>query len=315
MQHLLVYSPEVAAARAENRPLVALESTIIAHGFPYPDNLELAEAVEDEIRSRGAVPATIAVLDGQLRVGLGQDELERIATDPGLPKASIRDLPIVTGLRRSAATTVATTSQIAAWAGIDVFVTGGIGGVHRGWSSSLDISADLTTLSRLPLAVVCAGAKTVLDVPATLEYLETLGVTTLGYRTDTFPGFYIRSTGLPIDARIDTAAEAAAVLRARQRLGLPGAVLVTNPLPPGQALDAAQVEAWLATAASEAGAAGVHGRAVTPFLLKRLHELSGGATVAANRALVLANARLGAEIAQALRDGTEVAQALQDGTP
>lgn len=304
MHDLLVYSPEVAAARDENRPLVALESTIIAHGFPYPDNLELAQSVEDEIRSRGAVPATIAVLDGRLRVGLGPAELERIATDPGLPKASIRDLPVLTGLRRSAATTVATTTQIAAWAGIDVFVTGGIGGVHRGWASSLDISADLATLGRLPVAVVCAGAKTVLDVPATLEYLETLGVTTLGYRTDTFPGFYIRSTGHPVDASIDTAAEAATVLRARQRLGLPGAVLVTNPVPADSALEAAQVEEWLATASAEAAAAAVQGRAVTPFLLKRLHELSGGATVAANRALVLANARLGAEIAQALQGAT-----------
>jgi pseudouridine-5'-phosphate glycosidase len=300
MHDLLVYSPEVAAAKAGGRPLVALESTIIAHGFPYPDNLDLAGAVEAEIRSRGAVPATIAVLDGRLHVGLGPAELERIATDPGLPKASTRDLPVLTGLRRSAATTVATTAQIAAWAGIDVFVTGGIGGVHRGWASTLDISADLTALARLPLAIVCAGAKTVLDVPATLEYLETLGVTTLGYGTDTFPGFYIRSTGHPVDARVDSPTEAAAVLQARQRLGLPGAVLVTNPVPVDAALSEAQVEAWLAAASAEAAAAGVRGRAVTPFLLKRLHELSEGATVAANRALVLANARLGAEIALAV---------------
>lgn len=302
MQNLLRLSPEVAAAKADSKPIVALESTIIAHGFPYPDNLKLAGEVEAEIRRLGAVPATIAVLDGELRVGLEPAELERIATDPGLPKASIRDLPVLAGLGRSAATTVATTAQIAAWAGIDVFVTGGIGGVHRGWAATLDISADLTALARLPLAVVCAGAKTVLDIPATLEYLETLGVTTLGFGTDTFPGFYIRSTGHPVDARIETAAEAARVLRARQRLGLPGAVLVTNPVPAAAALDADQVEAWLAAAAAEADAAGVRGRDVTPFMLKRLHELSGGATVAVNRALVLANAKVGADIARALTE-------------
>ncbi|GAB6876588.1 pseudouridine-5'-phosphate glycosidase [Thermaerobacter litoralis] len=291
---------EVREALRGGRPVVALESTIIAHGFPYPDNLDMALAVEEEVRRAGAVPATVAVLDGCLRVGLNRAELERVAKSPDLPKASIRDLPVLCALGRSAATTVASTAQVAAWAGIDVFVTGGIGGVHRGWGQTFDISADLPALARLSLVVVSAGAKTVLDVAATLEYLETHGVTVLGYRTGEFPGFYLRSTGLPVDARIESAAEAAAVLRARRALGLPGAVLVANPIPPEDALDPEAFAGWLAQAEADLAAEGVKGKAVTPFLLARLHGLSGGRTVAANRALVLNNARLGAAIAAAL---------------
>lgn len=294
---------EVQAARAAGRPLVALESTIIAHGFPYPDNLQMALAVEDEIRRAGAVPATIAILDGRFAAGLTGAELERVAQSPDLPKASIRDLPVLAGLGRSAATTVASTAQVAVWAGIDVFVTGGIGGVHRGGGQSFDVSADLAALARLSLAVVSAGAKTVLDIPATLEYLETQGVTILGYGTDQFPGFYIPATGCPVDARVDSPAEAVAVLRARRSLGLPGAVLVANPLPAEAALDPQQLDGWLSAAAAEMAAAGVRGKAVTPYLLHRLHELSGGATVAANRALILHNARLGAALARALAEG------------
>ncbi|MFO7172133.1 MAG: pseudouridine-5'-phosphate glycosidase [Bacillota bacterium] len=301
MNPYLVFSDEVQAARAEGKPLVALESTIIAHGFPYPENLEMALAVEETVRQAGAVPATIAILDGRIRVGLTRPELERVARSRDLPKASIRDLPVLCGLGRSAATTVASTAQVAVWAGIDVFVTGGIGGVHRGWGETLDISADLPALARLSLAVVCAGAKTVLDLPATLEYLETHGVTVLGYGTDTFPGFYIRSTGLPVDARVETPEEAAAVLRARRALGMPGAVLVASPIPPEDALDPATLDGWLQQAMAEMAAAGVRGKAVTPYLLARLHSLSQGATVRANKALVLHNARVGAAIAQALR--------------
>ena len=300
---------EVRAALSEGRPVVALESTIIAHGFPYPDNLEMALAVEEEVRRGGAVPATVAVLDGYLRVGLTRDELERVARSPDLPKASIRDLPVLCALGRSAATTVASTAQVAAWAGIDVFVTGGIGGVHRGWGQTLDVSADLPALARLSLIVVSAGAKTVLDVAATLEYLETHGVTVLGYRTGEFPGFYLRSTGLPVDARIESPEEAAAVLRARRALGLPGAVLVANPIPAGEALDEAEFAGWLARAEAEMEAEGVKGKAVTPFLLQRLHAFSGGRTVAANRALVLNNARLGAAIARCLAEAAAGARA------
>lgn len=291
---------EVREALSRGQPVVALESTIIAHGFPYPDNLEMALAVEDEVRRSGAVPATVAVLDGCLRVGLNRAELERVARSPDLPKASIRDLPVLCALGRSAATTVASTAQVAAWAGIDVFVTGGIGGVHRGWGQTFDISADLPALARLSLVVVSAGAKTVLDVAATLEYLETHGVTVLGYGTGEFPGFYLRSTGLPVDARIDSPAEAAAVLRARRALGLPGAVVVANPIPPDDALDEGEFNGWLARAEADLAAEGVKGKAVTPFLLARLHALSGGRTVAANRALVMNNARLGAAIARSL---------------
>ncbi|HEY8415423.1 MAG TPA: pseudouridine-5'-phosphate glycosidase [Thermaerobacter sp.] len=305
MTPYLELGDEVRAAREARRPVVALESTIIAHGFPFPENLDVALAVEEEVRRAGAVPATVAVLDGRVKVGLSPAELERVARGRDLPKASIRDLPVLCGLGRSAATTVASTAQAAAWAGIDVFVTGGIGGVHRGWQQALDISADLPALARLSLIVVSAGAKTVLDVAATLEYLETHGVTVLGYRTGSFPGFYVRSTGLPVDARIESPEEAAAVLRARRALGLPGAVLVANPIPPEDALDPEEFAGWLARAEAEMAAAGVRGKEITPFLLARLHELSGGATVAANKALVLNNARLGAAIAAALAGGEE----------
>lgn len=291
---------EVQAARAAGRPLVALESTIIAHGFPYPENLEMALAVEGEVRKAGAVPATVAIIDGEFVAGLTGAELEWVARSPDLPKASTRDLPVLAGLKRSAATTVASTAQVAAWAGIEVFVTGGIGGVHRGAGESFDVSADLQALSRLSLAVVCAGAKTVLDIPATLEYLETHGVTVVGFGTDTFPGFYIPSTGEPVDVRVDTPEEAAAILRARQALGMLGAVLVTNPIPAEHALDPVALAQWLQAAESGMAAAGVKGKAVTPYLLAHLHRISQGRTVAANKALVLHNAGLGARLAIAL---------------
>lgn len=302
MNRYMRQSAEVQTAKAAGRAVVALESTIIAHGFPYPENLEVAVAVEDEIRRAGAVPATVAVLDGQFVVGLTRDELERVAQSPDLPKASIRDLPVLAGLGRSAATTVASTAQVAVWAGLEVFVTGGIGGVHRGGGESFDVSADLIALSRLNLAVVCAGAKTVLDIPATLEYLETHGVTILGYGTDTFPGFYIPSTGMPVDARVEAPAEAAAVLKARKALGMPGAVLLVNPIPQQDALDPVQLRQWLDTAEAGMKAGSIRGKAVTPYLLKSLHEVSKGATVAANKALVVNNARVGAELAIALSE-------------
>lgn len=293
----LSLSPEVRAALADSKPVVALESTIIAHGFPYPDNLQMAHEVEAIIREAGAVPATVAILDGKLTAGLTDAQLEFIAHTPGLPKASLRDLPLLVAAGKSGATTVASTTTIAGLAGIDVFVTGGIGGVHRGWNETLDISADLTVLSRESLLVVCAGAKSVLDLPATLEVLETLGVTILGYRTDRFPAFYLRDSGLGVDGRVDTPAEAAAVLLARRQLGLPGSVLVTNPIPPEDELDRAELEGVIKQALQELAAQGLHGRDVTPFLLRRLHEVSGGKSVQANLALVKNNAALGARAA------------------
>lgn len=296
---------EVQAALASGQPLVALESTLIAHGFPYPDNLELAHLAEAEVRRAGAFPATIAIVDGQFVVGLTEAELERVATDQSLPKASIRDLPVLAGLGQSASTTVAATAQIAVWAGIDVFVTGGIGGVHRGFGETLDISADLPALARLPIAVVSSGAKTVLDVPATLEWLETHGVTTVGYQTDSFPGFYRRGTGLPVDIRTDEPATAAQIVRARKSLGLPGAVLIGVPIPEEAAVSEEQFNGWLARAEALLAEAGVKGKAITPFLLDRIHELSEGLTVAAEKALIMRNAQVGAQLAVALKREAE----------
>ncbi|MHB9146335.1 MAG: pseudouridine-5'-phosphate glycosidase [Symbiobacteriia bacterium] len=293
----LSLSPEVSAALAANQPVVVLESTIIAHGFPYPVNLKMAHDVEAIIRQGGAIPATVAILDGKLCVGLSESQLEFIAHTPGLPKASLRDLPLLVAAGKSGATTVASTTTIAALAGIGVFVTGGIGGVHRGWEGTLDISADLTVLSRESLLVVCAGAKSVLDLPATLEVLETLGVTTLGYRTDRFPAFYLRDSALGVDGRVDTPAEAAAVLLARRSLGLPGAVLLANPIPPADELDRVELERVISQALRELAEQGLAGRSVTPFLLRRLHEVSGGKSVQANLALVNNNAALGARTA------------------
>lgn len=297
---LIDLSPAVAEALAQGRPVVALESTIIAHGFPYPQNLEMALAVEGAIRDGGAVPATVAVIGGRFKVGLTRSEIESVALSPDWPKISIRDLPVLAARGLNGATTVASTAQIAHWAGIEVFVTGGIGGAHRGWGETLDISADLPTLARIPMAVICAGAKTVLDIPATMEYLETHGVTVLGYQTDSLPGFYIRETGHPIDARIETPAEAAAVLRARQSMGLPGAVLVAVPIPAADALDEGVVNELMAAAEAEMAEAGLRGKAVTPYMLKRLHAASAGQTVRSNQALVLNNARVGAAVAAAL---------------
>lgn len=290
-------SPEVESALAAGRPVVALESTIIAHGFPYPANLEMAREVEAIVRQSGAVPATVAVLDGKPCAGLSDDQIQWLARTPGIAKASLRDLPVLVGAGRSGATTVASTATIAALAGISVFVTGGTGGVHRGWGSTLDISADLMVLARESLLVVSAGAKSVLDLPATMEVLETLGVTVLGYQTDRFPAFYLRDSGLHVDARVDSPAEAAAILHARRGLGLPGAVLLTNPIPAEDELDPAELEQVIQGALRELAEQGLSGRDVTPFLLRRLHEVSAGRSIAANLALVKSNAALGARAA------------------
>jgi pseudouridine-5'-phosphate glycosidase len=296
----LSISTEVAAALAAGKPIVALESTIITHGMPYPQNLEMASNVEAVIRANGAVPATIAIMDGKFCVGLGADDLERLAKAGGnAAKASRRDVSALLVNKQIAGTTVATTMQIAAAAGIKVFATGGIGGVHRGAEETFDISADLEELSRTPVAVVCAGAKSILDIPKTLEVLETNGVPVLGYRTDDFPAFWARSSGLKVDHRFDDVADIARVLEKQIELGL-GGLLVANPIPEDAALDPKAIEARILQAVTQAEAEGVGRKEATPYLLKRIFELTEGKSLVANIALVENNAKVAAQIAVAL---------------
>lgn len=294
----LVLHPEVAAALRERRPVVALESTVITHGLPAPRNLEVARAMENAVRKGGAVPATIAILGGELCVGLDETQLTRLAASKQVRKCSRRDLPIVLAQRCDGATTVAGTMLVAAMAGIEVFATGGIGGVHRG--HPFDVSADLEELAETPVTVVCAGAKAILDLPLTLEYLETRGVPVLGWKTDHFPAFYTRSSGLPVDVRCETAQEVAAILRARKTLGLRGGTLVTAPVPEADELPAAKAEAAIAQALAEADAQDIRGKHVTPFLLARVSELTGEHSQHANIALLLNNAGVAAQIATTL---------------
>jgi pseudouridine-5'-phosphate glycosidase len=288
---------EVEAALATGDPVVALESTIIAHGMPYPDNLEVALEMERIIRGEGAVPATIAILGGRPHIGVDRDALKHVAESPDMLKASVRDLPVVMASRRDAATTVASTMRLAALARIRIFATGGIGGVHRGAELTGDVSADVTELAETPVAVVSAGAKAILDLPRTLEMLETLSVPVVGYRCDTFPAFFSRDSGLPIPARVESVEEIADVLHARWTLSARGGVLVANPIPVEDEIPADRIEAVIATAVNDAARQGITGKQVTPFLLKRVRELTGGASQRANVALVLNNARLGAQIA------------------
>lgn len=296
---MLVLADEVAAALNAGSPVVALESTLITHGFPYPANVETALAMEDAIREEGAVPATIAVLDGKITVGITRDQVEMLAGlgQTGVRKCSRRDLPIVIGLRQHGATTVAGTMIAAHMAGIPVFATGGIGGVHRGHPQ--DISADLIELGRTPITVVCAGAKSILDLPLTLEVLETQGVPVLGYETDTLPAFYSRSSGLPIDQRVDSPDEVAAIIAARDALGLQLGTLVAVPVPEADALPIEEAEAAIRQATREADEQGVHGKNVTPFVLARVLELTEGRSQQANIAALVNNARVGARIAVA----------------
>jgi len=300
MNPMLDLHPEVADALADGRPVVALESTIISHGMPWPQNAETARAVEQAVRARGAVPATCAVLTGRLKAGLTQTDIEALGRDGRLvAKASRRDLPLLAARGETGATTVAATMIIAGLAGIAVFATGGIGGVHRGAATSFDISADLQELARTPVAVVCAGAKSILDLRLTLEYLETHGVPVLGFRTDRLPDFYARDSGLGVDARLDSAAEVARVMRAKWAMGLSGGLVVANPIPEAHALPRAVIDEAIAHALADADAAGVTGKAVTPFLLARVSELTGGDSLRGNIELVLDNARLAADIAVA----------------
>jgi pseudouridine-5'-phosphate glycosidase len=291
--------PEVAAALEAARPVVALESTLITHGLPWPHNLETAHAAEAAVRSEGAVPATIAVLQGTLRVGLDSAELEALAKSKDVLKASRRDLAIAVAGGRTAATTVAATMFLSHRAGIRLFATGGIGGAHRDSGQSWDISADLGELARTPVAVVCAGAKSILDIPRTLEILETNGVPVAGYGTDDFPAFYVRSSGQRVNARVDTPEHAAALLGAHWELDGAGVVLA-QPIAPEAALEAPEFEEALQRAEKMAADAKVRGAAVTPFLLARLAEITEGKTLRANQALVIANARLAAQVATVL---------------
>jgi pseudouridine-5'-phosphate glycosidase len=299
MNRLLHLDEEIQQALKAGRAIVALESTVIAHGLPYPANLETAQRMEEIVRQHGAIPATIALLDGKLRVGLSGPELEHLATAKGVRKVSRRDLPIVVAQGEDGATTVAATAMIAAWAGIEVFATGGIGGVHR--DPPFDISNDLPTLASVPVAVVCAGAKAILDLRATLEWLETAGVPVIGYGTAEFPAFYSRRSGLPVDVRVDTAQEAAAIVRAGREMGLPGGMLITVPIPAEDELPPERLEAAIQSALAEAQARGIERNASTPFLLRWVARETGGASLKANVTLLENNAAVAAQIAVAVK--------------
>jgi pseudouridine-5'-phosphate glycosidase len=298
MTRPLKLGTEVQEALERGKAIVALESTVIAHGLPYPTNLETAKHMEAIVRQHGAVPATIAVLGRQLRVGIGDDELEYLATTRGIRKVSRRDLPVVVARGEDGATTVAATATVAAWAGIEVFATGGIGGVHR--YPPFDISNDLPTLASVPVAVVCAGAKSILDLRATLEWLETAGVPILGFGTDTLPAFYARSSGLAVDVRVDSPLHAAEVIHASRQLGMSNGTVVAVPVPEEAAMPPEHLEAAIDSALAEARARGIARNASTPFLLKWVARETGGASLNANVALLENNAAVAAQIATAL---------------
>jgi pseudouridine-5'-phosphate glycosidase len=291
-------SPEVAAAIASDRPVVALESTVIAHGLPWPRNLDLAKRLERVVREEGAVPATIAVLGGRMSVGLDASALEHLARSSAVRKLTRRDIPVAIAERADGATTVSATMRIAQMAGIRVFATGGIGGVHRGDHS--DVSADLPELARTPMIVVCAGAKAILDLPATLEWLETHGVIVAGWGTSELPAFFTRTSGLPLETRVDEPGQVAAIASAAWRNGIVSAVLVTVPAPDDVAMPAGRMEAAIGEALARAGREGIRGKSITPFLLRQVAELTGGESIESNLALLEQNARIAARIAIAL---------------
>ena len=297
--HWLDRSEEVQAAQASGTPVVALESTIISHGMPYPQNLETAHSVETIIREEGAVPATIAVIDGRLKVGLSDTELEQFAQNQQIAKASRRDLPVLLAQKRSGGTTVAATMICAHMAQIPVFVTGGIGGVHREIEKTLDISADLAELAHTDVAVVCAGIKSILDIPKTLEFLETQGVPVIGFRTREFPSFYTPSSGCRSQVRMDSADEIAECMQIKWELGLKGGLVIGNPVPPEDAMDESQIQQAILESLSEAQSQHIAGKEVTPFLLERVNQRTQGRSLASNIALIRNNARLGARIAVA----------------
>ncbi|SFA80943.1 pseudouridine-5'-phosphate glycosidase [Cohnella sp. OV330] len=301
MNPYLQMTKEVQDALNEGKPVVALETTIISHGMPYPQNIEMARKVEDIIRENGAVPATIGIMNGRIRIGLDAEGLEAFANSPQVEKVSRRDFAHILSSGKIGATTVSATMIGAAMAGIEVFATGGIGGVHRDGENSMDISADLTELAQTNVAVVCAGAKSILDIGRTLEYLETQGVPVVGYQTDEFPSFYARESGFGVDFRLDTPEEVAAMLRTKWHLGLAGGAIIANPVPAEYAQPADKMEAVIRQALDEADAQHIAGKRVTPFLLGRIKELTGGSSLDTNIQLVYHNAKVAAEIAVALK--------------
>ena len=298
MNKYLDISPEVQAALAEGKPVVALESTIISHGMPYPRNVETALMVEDTVRKNGAVPATIAIIGGRLKAGLSKEEIEYLGkTGRGVAKASRRDVAALVAGKKDGATTVTTTMMIAHMAGIEIFATGGIGGVHRGAETTMDISADLEELAQTPVMVVCAGAKSILDLGLTLEYLETKGVPVIGYGTDELPAFYTRKSGFGVDYRVDSPEELAAIFSAQRELGLKGGMLVTNPIPEEHSMDKEVIDKAIEQALRECSEQGVKGKDTTPFLLAKVVELTGGDSLESNIKLVLNNATVAAKTA------------------
>lgn len=299
MKHLLDYTPEVEEALKAGKPVVALESTIISHGMPYPENVKMAKEVEDVIRNNGAVPATIALMDGRIKIGLNNEDLELLATSQNVRKTSRRDLAYVLSAKEIGATTVATTMICAELAGIAIFVTGGIGGVHRGAETTMDISADLEELSQTNVAVICAGAKSILDIGLTLEYLETKGVPVVGYGTDAFPAFYSATSQFKSNFRVDSPEQVADMLKMKWELGLDGGAVIANPIPDESSLDEQEISAIIEKALQEANDNGIKGKDVTPFLLGKVKELTEGKSLEANIALVMNNARVGAQIAKA----------------
>ena len=301
MNQYLDCSPEVAKALAEGKPIVALESIIISHGMPYPQNVETALKVEQTIRENGATPATIAIIGGRLKAGLTPSEIEYLGKKGReVTKASRRDLPVLVARGADGATTVTTTMIIAHMAGIKVFATGGIGGVHRGAETTMDISADLEELAQTPVMVICAGAKSILDLGLTLEYLETKGVPVIGFGTEELPAFYTRKSGFKVDYRIDTPEELAAAFKAKLEMGLTGGMLVTNPIPEEYSMDPGRINAAIDQAIAECNAKGIKGKDTTPFLLARIKDITGGDSLASNIQLVLNNARLAARTAALL---------------
>ena len=296
-------SPEVSEAVRNKKPVVALESTIISHGMPYPQNVKTALAVEKIIRDNGAVPATIAIIKGRLKAGLSKDEIEYLGkTGQAVTKVSRRDLPLIVAKGLDGATTVATTMIIAAMAGIPIFATGGIGGVHRGAQQTFDISADLEELAMTPVTVVCAGAKAILDLPLTLEYLETKGVPVLGYQTDELAAFYSRHSGLKVDYQVDSPKELAEAIHVKRELGLQGGILVSNPIPEEYSMDPEVINKAIDQAVNEANEKGIHGKETTPFLLARIKDITGGDSLESNIKLVFNNAALAAKTAVALSE-------------
>ncbi len=300
MKPFLDVHPEVAAAQAEGRPIVALESTIIAHGMPYPQNIETARELEAIIRAAGAVPATIGILKGRIKIGMSAEQLESFGQNPQVEKVSRRDFPLVLAQKKDGATTVAGTMIAAHWAGIKVFVTGGLGGVHRGVSESWDISADLQELMNTDVAVVCAGVKSILDIPKTLEFLETAGVPVLGYKTSDFPAFFSRSSGHPVLQRCDELSGIAEVIRIKSQLGLRGSVVVANPIPEADAMAKDEIDSVIEEALKQSQKEGIAGKAVTPYLLKSIVAKTEGRSLKANIALVKHNAKVGAQLAKIL---------------